>query len=66
MRKLIIWIVLIVALLAAAPGYYVFFGPPLPRPPRPGEAVALPDGTKLNVLQLGPGANLVLVHGRYS
>jgi pimeloyl-ACP methyl ester carboxylesterase len=62
MRKLIIWIVLVAALVAGIPAYYTYFGPK-PTPPAPGESVALADGTKLNVVQLGPGPNVVLVHG---
>ncbi len=62
MRKLIIWLVLVVALVAAVPAYYTYFAPP-PALPGPGESVALADGTKLNVVQLGPGPNVVLVHG---
>jgi non-heme chloroperoxidase len=63
MRKLVIWLVILLGLVAAAPAYYSFFGPTPPLPPGPGESVALADGTRLNVLQLGPGAHVVLVHG---
>ncbi len=62
MRKLIIWLVLVVAIVAAVPAYYTYFEPP-PSLPGPGESVSLADGTRLNVVQLGPGPNVVLVHG---
>jgi non-heme chloroperoxidase len=63
MRKLIIWIVLMVGMVAAVPAYYAQFGATPPPPPRAGVPVALPDGTKLNVVEFGPGPNVVLVHG---
>jgi non-heme chloroperoxidase len=63
MRKLIIWVVILVGLVVSVPAYYTYLGPPLPTPPGAGESVALADGTKLNVIQLGPGPNIVLVHG---
>src|SRR5262245_30228665 len=63
MRKLIIWLVLVVALVAAVPAYYSTFGPRPPEPPGPGDSVTLADGTKLNVIQIGPGPNVVLVPG---
>ena len=62
MRKFIIWIVLIAGMVAAVPAYYSVFGPPPPAPPGAGESVALADGTRLNMVQLGPGPSVVLVH----